>query len=224
MAEERFKQYIIPENVSEGGRIKGFRTRNVIEGAILALVGFLFTLCLPLHGTSRVTAVILVCFPLLGLGAIGVDGGPLSDFVKSAIQWLRKRGPILYNMTPRVLEASPLETAMADSALADSVSAKLDNLRKRFQSSEDGLTLVEGEDYEFMPDREEDNLLAEKAKPAEAVFEEEGSFSLQPADAEDVELTTEPPISGPEPERPDTLELQPLEALEDAAGLEDLYQ
>lgn len=184
---ERYKQYIIPENVSDGGKVKGFAKRNVFEGCVLAGIGFLMVLPFRLSGTTFISTTIFVCVPLLGVGAIGVQGDPLSVFLRNMISWFKHRGPVLFNNTPRVLEESPVDVALTDNALKSMVSDKLDAMAKKVMEKDDsGKVLVEGIDFEFAPDQDETDLLAEKQEaPEEVVFEElpdEENFVVAPSE------------------------------------------
>lgn len=174
MAEERYKQYIIPENVSDGSKWRGFRKRNLAEGAIMAGIVALFILPFHLDPTTFLSVAIILCGPFLILGVVGVMGDPFSVFARNALYWVRKRGPILFNMTPRVLKESPLEAALAEEQTKFNVGTFAEKFASKMQSSDEGRALIEGEDFEFMEDRDESEALVQRGDDApEAVFADE---------------------------------------------------
>lgn len=210
---EQYRQYVIPENVTDGGYIKGFRKRNAYEGAVLALIGFILLLPFHFEGTTRISATIFVCGPLLLLGAVGVEGDPLSVFVKNSVMWLKNRAPILYNNTPRILEESPVDSALENSGMKAAFFDKLDEVRAKMQTSGFGDNLVEGEDYELLEDRDEIGFLAEQND----VLSDDGEL------LED-EFFVVPPVA-PEPPAKPTKKTPVLKSRADldALNMEDLF-
>lgn len=188
---EQYRQYVIPENVTDGGYIKGFRKRNAIEGGILAAIGFILLLPLHLAGTSRISTTIFVSGPLFLVGAIGVEGDPLSVFVKNSVMWLKNRSPMLFNNTPRILEESPVDSALEASDMKAAFFDKLDAVRTKMQTSGLGDNMVEGEDFEFVADRDEIGFLAEQMEQYQDDGELlDGEFFVV---APEVQADTEPP-------------------------------
>lgn len=167
----------------DGGTLWGFRKRNLAEGVVLGAVGVVLSFLLPVHGTARLSATIFMFFAPCLLGAVGIMGDPLSVFAGNAIKWVRHRGPMLFNHTPRLLEVSPTEAALDNDKARMVLAQKLEALKTKFQTSEAGISMVEGEDYEFMEDRDEAYLIAEQYDGASEVmeveFEDESAMDMQ---------------------------------------------
>lgn len=87
MEQEQRDVYLIPPNFIEGGTLLGgmFKTRNVIEAAILGAVVGLPVMHLGFSLTVRIIILCLTALPLVLLGLIGVGGGSLSAFILSLI-------------------------------------------------------------------------------------------------------------------------------------------
>lgn len=85
--------YIIPPNFIEGGTLLAgmFKTRNVVEAGILALIVGLPVLNLNLSLTMRIILLCLTALPLAMLALIGVAGGSLSSFILLFFAFLRNR-------------------------------------------------------------------------------------------------------------------------------------
>ena len=80
MNHEDWDTYVIPPNFIEGGTLLGglFKTRNVIEAGILALLVGIPVLGLNLSLTTRVIILCVTALPLALVALIGVAGGSLS--------------------------------------------------------------------------------------------------------------------------------------------------
>lgn len=93
MNHEERDTYVIPPNFIEGGTLLGgmFRTRNVIEAGILALLIGMPVLCLNLPLTTKIIILCLTALPLALLALIGVAGGSLSSFAVMFFIFLRNR-------------------------------------------------------------------------------------------------------------------------------------
>ena len=93
MKQEERDTYVIPPNFIEGGTLLGgmFKTRNVIEAGILALlIGFpVFHLGFSL--TVRIIILCLTALPLVLAALIGISGMSLSAFVLQFVTYLRNR-------------------------------------------------------------------------------------------------------------------------------------
>lgn len=85
--------YVIPPNFIEGGTLFGgmFKTRNVVEAGILALIAGVPVLSLSLSLTTRIILLCLTALPLAMLALIGVSGGSLSSFIFLFFVFLRNR-------------------------------------------------------------------------------------------------------------------------------------
>ena len=93
MNHEDWDTYVIPPNFIEGGTLLGglFKTRNVIEAGILALLVGIPVLGLNLSLTTRVIILCVTALPLALVALIGVSGGSLSSFLQIFFTFLRNR-------------------------------------------------------------------------------------------------------------------------------------
>ena len=120
--EER-REYIIPENFSEGTGIFGglVPLRNAVEGVIMglptALVIFLFV-----HTTieKKIIILSLTAFPLFVLGCAGYNGDSISCFICYFFKFYSRKRMLRYN--PRVkLEYADLNTDEIDELPRDKI-------------------------------------------------------------------------------------------------------
>ena len=85
--------YLIPPNFIEGGTLLGgmFKTRNVVEAAILAVVIGLPIFSLELSLTARIIILCLTALPMVLVALVGIGGSSLSSFILQFISYLRNR-------------------------------------------------------------------------------------------------------------------------------------
>ena len=102
MNHEDWDTYVIPPNFIEGGTLFGglFKTRNVIEATILALLVGIPVLSLNLSLTTRVILLCVTALPLAMLALIGVAGGSLSSFILIFFTFLRNRRILIRDGQP----------------------------------------------------------------------------------------------------------------------------
>ena len=93
MKNEERDIYTIPPNFIEGGTLMGgmFKTRNVIEAGILAVLVGGPVLSLHFSLTVRIILLCLTALPLTLVALIGVNGSSLSSFFIQLISFLRNR-------------------------------------------------------------------------------------------------------------------------------------
>ena len=93
MKQEERDIYVIPPNFIEGGTLLGgmFKTHNVIEAGILAVVTGLPIMSLNLSLTVRIIILCLTALPLVLVALIGASGTCLSEFVLQFFNFLRNR-------------------------------------------------------------------------------------------------------------------------------------
>ena len=93
MKQEERDTYVIPPNFIEGGTLLGgmFKTRNVIEAGILALLVGFPIIGLGLSLTVRIIILCLTALPLVLVALIGISGMSLSAFTLQFISYLRNR-------------------------------------------------------------------------------------------------------------------------------------
>ena len=93
MKNEERDIYTIPPNFIEGGTLMGgmFKTRNVIEAGILAVLVGGPVLSLHFSLTVRIILLCLTALPLTLVALIGVNGSSLSSFFIQLVSFLRNR-------------------------------------------------------------------------------------------------------------------------------------
>lgn len=93
MQQEERDVYLIPPNFIEGGTLMGglFKTRNVIEAGILAVVIGGPVLSLNLTLTARIIILCLTALPAVLAALVGIAGSSLSSFIFQFISYLRNR-------------------------------------------------------------------------------------------------------------------------------------
>lgn len=144
---EDLKQFIIPENfMGESRLFQGqLKTRNVVEGGLISgVLAIFFWNVISVPITTKISLVIFFSAPLGLLGLFGVNGDPLSTFIKIFFSWRRKRGLMLFNNEARALKEAPITQLLA--------------------ALEAGEPVPQGKDYQHGPQYGYDTL-------REAVFE-----------------------------------------------------
>ena len=93
MQQEERDVYLIPPNFIEGGTLMGgmFKTRNVIEAGILAVVIGLPVMSLHFSLTARIILLCLTALPLVLIALVGIGGSSLSSFILQFFSYLRNR-------------------------------------------------------------------------------------------------------------------------------------
>lgn len=155
-------RYTIPENVTDGGTVMGFKMRNVIEGCIMGGIAALLAAGLPIgSNVTKVSVVVVLAAPFIALGAFGLYGDPVSKYLVNFYHWMKQKQIILYNGSARLLDSSPVDVAMEQKDLHDRIVEIMDARRKRAAAS-DQPDMVEGIDFTFEEDRDEKTALAKK--------------------------------------------------------------
>lgn len=93
MKNEERDIYTIPPNFIEGGTLMGgmFKSRNVIEAGILAVLIGGPVLSLHFSLTVRIVILCLTALPFSLVALIGINGNSLSSFFIQLISFLRNR-------------------------------------------------------------------------------------------------------------------------------------
>lgn len=93
MRNEERDSYVIPPNFIEGGTLLGgmFKTRNMIEAGILAVLVGGPVVGLNLSLTTRIIILCLTALPLVLVALIGISGSSLSAFILQFFSYLRNR-------------------------------------------------------------------------------------------------------------------------------------
>ncbi len=185
--------YTIPDNFIDEGRVfKGmFKTRNLIEGIIMAAVVAIFAMMVPIATlTSKITFLVIVCFPVFLVGLQGYNGDPISVTLRNAMKWRKERTIMLYNGNVRALTRAPLDTMMEQDIPRDKIIDYIEKIRTaRAQKANDRI-LVEGVDFEFEYD---DHLIINtvqkpETKPKAASFSHDDENNSEAKIAENVSL------------------------------------
>lgn len=183
--------YIIPENyIDESRIIKGmFKTRFFIEGLIFGLI-FLFIGHFVIKTESfdaRITIdIFFAAFPFM-IGVHGINGDPVSVYVKNAFKWLLHKKIMLYNDKPQPLTESPLDSVFHQTMIKDKLLQVFDNMREKQYQKKIGETFVQGENFEFSKDVDIADLVVDEKKIKEKPVEIE--LEIVEDEEDEVELT-----------------------------------
>lgn len=155
----------------------GFRMRNVVEGFVMGGIAAMLAMTFPIESNiTKISTVVLFAAPFVIFGAIGIYGGPVSEFLKNFSLWAKQRQVLLYNGSTRLLNTSPVDVAMEQKDLHDRIVEIMETRRKRAAEA-DRMDLIEGIDFTFEEDRDEKLALAKKVSKFELTHEG-GSFEM----------------------------------------------
>ena len=152
---EDLKQFIIPENfMGESRLFQGqLKTRNVVEGGLISgVLAIFFWNVISVPITTKISLVIFFSAPLGLLGLFGVNGDPLSTFIKIFFSWRRKRGLMLFNNEARALKEAPIKLMMSEDGMGDKLRDFLDARKEKKATERASQEMVEGKTFEFAPD------------------------------------------------------------------------
>lgn len=99
--------YYIPNNFITKGTVLGgtFKTRNLIDAiAILLLIGYPISM-IPMNLTVKIVILACTCLPLCVWALIGVNDGPLSQFLVDFVKF--KKFPQEYEYDLKHLDKKP---------------------------------------------------------------------------------------------------------------------
>ena len=123
---DRPKEYYIPDNFIEEGRIfQGrVRVRNLIEAAVLtaaaAVPALLVIRAFPQMGMrTKIALFVFMCAPAAVLGIIGFNGDGLFEAAAYAAGWLRDSRSMIYNPKPRLLTTDPVDEKILEQSRMD---------------------------------------------------------------------------------------------------------
>ena len=133
--EERHSVYIIPENYIEGGRILNgeFKTRYFIEACIAAAIFLVIALLITKELTRNLRVVIttfIVVVPFF-VCLNGINGDPVSIFLRSSLHWLFSKKLMKYNETPQPLAESPLDASLERESTRDKLYDMMESSREK---------------------------------------------------------------------------------------------
>lgn len=153
---ERIREYHIPMNFIDESRIINgmFKTRNFIEGCVLAgAVGFPCWTGVNAPFEVKISLVVGIALPFLLIGISGINGDPLSTFIRNAIAWARSRGTMLYNNETRALAQAPIKVMMDEEGMNDKILDFVDSMKQKTAKKRSENPLIEGEDFVFAEDK-----------------------------------------------------------------------
>ena len=185
---EKRREYLIPDNFIEEGRIfQGrIRIRYLIEGVILslgaAIAGLMIITSAPELDTEyKIMIMCVLCAPTMILGITGFNGDPISVTIKSAWEWNKNKNTMLYNPNPKLLKRDPVLSVINKERAVDSF---MDNIEKRRQENLEkkiNINIREGEDYVFAEDEYVD-VYTKRLKPEQ--IKNAKNKKLQPTEKE----------------------------------------
>lgn len=198
------REYHIPVNILQSNKIFNglIEIRNLIEAVILAIIGFLICKLIPM-GTDKFTLYFCVCMPLGFLGLVGIQGQPLSVFIKSFIHWCRNRKPYIYNPHGKAYDTTYGNLIMNEIQLRDKIGDLVDKLK---ESMQDNKTYIEGETYRYATDPSWEYM--EKATMKQKTESTEPTTDAETTSTGDAESETENTATTP------TLELDLTELID----------
>lgn len=100
-SDEQPQVFRIPSNFIDEGKIFGgmFKTRNAAEAIVILAV-----LCYPLFKwvnislTIKISIAIIFIFPIAVLALVGINDGPLSEFIKDFFKYIVSKKNIKYRL------------------------------------------------------------------------------------------------------------------------------
>ena len=129
------------------------KTRNVVEGGLISgVLAIFFWNVISVPITTKISLVIFLSAPLGLLGLFGVNGDPLSTFIKIFFSWRRKRGLMLFNNEARALKEAPIKLMMSEDGMGDKLRDFLDTRKEKKAAERASQEMVEGKTFEFAPD------------------------------------------------------------------------
>ena len=128
--------------------------RNAVEGAILGILGFFLCKLLPIpQGLDGISYYILICLPLMMIGAYGVQGDPISVFIWDFFKWRRRRKPFFYSGHSEAYTLEAADMILDAPQLRDHLADAIDKMRQSLAAEE--VEYVEGKTFRFAEDPEQ---------------------------------------------------------------------
>ena len=153
------KHFVIPTNFMETGYVFNgmFAIRNVVEGIILGILGFFICKIIPMPDSEiAISYYIMIIFPLFMLGAVGVQGDPLSVFILDFFKWRKRRKPYFYSNHGEAYTQEAADMLLEAPQLRDFIADAIDKTKAKFATEE--IDYVEGETFRFAEDPEQEAL------------------------------------------------------------------
>ena len=151
------KVYFIPDNFLDEGRIfRGmFKTRNFIEGFLMAVVVGIFAYMIPAPDfNTKVFIMVAICGPVFLIGVNGFNGDPLSITLINAKKWMDTKGLILYDDSLRPLIKSPLQAMYEKEMPRDKIVNIIDQVKEKQERKNQTEVYIPGVTCEFEDDKD----------------------------------------------------------------------
>lgn len=166
--DEKIRTYDIPDNfIDESRMLNGmFKTRNFIEGLIMALIAAVPAMLIPASTFNiRIVILVSICGPFFLLGNAGYNGDPISATFRHARAWRKGRGVMLYNANTRALKESPLTHMENTPQARDKLVEMVDSWKNARRLRSKNMVYIEGETFEFVEDDDLSSLYADDNEP-----------------------------------------------------------
>lgn len=132
--DSQIETYSIPENFIDESRILNgmFKTRNAIEGLILAFVFTIWPLLL-FHGATatKISICAFTAIPPFMIGNFGFNGDPISVTIRNMLRWMKSKRIILYNNEIRPMKNTRIDGKSDEVTLADKMFDALEQRKRR---------------------------------------------------------------------------------------------
>lgn len=181
------RNYVIPMNFMETGYVLNgaVSIRNAIEAGVLGVLAFFLCKLLPLpSGTDGIAAHIFIISPFMFVGAMGIQGDPISVFVIDFLKWRKRRMPSFYSTHSEAYTQEAVEMILDAPQMRDVIADMIDSMKEKMASEE--VVYVEGKTFRFADDPEQaalkqaqEELQAKKAEEEKQRAEELAQVKAQ---------------------------------------------
>lgn len=146
--------YQIPTNFQQSGyAFNGMiAVRNLVDAAVLFLIGIFVASLFPFEGYSKLSGYILIGGLFAIVGVTGINGVPCSTYLIDFYRWTKRRKPYLYNTHGGVYTISSADLLLNEPQLRDSIADAIDSMKEAMMKNQPDY--IEGETFEFADDPE----------------------------------------------------------------------
>ena len=156
---DRPQVYEIPENFISESRVGRGQVRVSLRRlmdavwmcAILSIFGFiaLNTFLKNADTSSKVIGFLIILMPGAILGITGIDGDPISTYIKHYREWKKNGQKRMFNTKPRLLGTDPVKSMTSSKTLAEKFMAKREEMQKNRVEKMMKEEMVEGKTFIF---------------------------------------------------------------------------
>lgn len=166
------KIYRIPENIMKGSKVFNgtIELRNFVEGCILVLLGLFACRFIPVRPDNKISLYILICAPLFLIGIKGIQGDPVSSFVRCFIHWMRNKKPYLRNPHGLAYDKRSSDLMFEDTEWRKALGDFIKSLKKKYTKKK---KFIEGKTFRFAEDPEWSYLRDRTNLPKDAPVQEQ---------------------------------------------------